>query len=122
MTCTVGPLLLTPLKMEVWGLKHTTPGVLERAGVPVCLTADGGWDTQWLPTYAGIIVRHGMSEKGALAAITIQPARVMGLQDRVGSIEVGKDADFAIFDGNPLCNLTECRMTIIDGEIVSDKR
>ncbi len=121
-TCTVGPLLLTPLKMEVWGLKQTTPGVLERAGVPVCLTADGGWDTQWLPTYAGIIVRHGMSEKGALAAITIQPARVMGLQDRVGSIEVGKDADFAIFDGNPLCNLTECRMTIIDGEIVSDKR
>ena len=121
-TCTVGPLLLTPLKMEVWGLKQTTPGVLEKAGVPVCLTADGGWDTQWLPTYAGIIVRHGMSEKGALEGITIQPARVMGVQDRVGSIEVGKDADFAIFDGNPLCNLTECRMTIIDGEIVSDKR
>lgn len=120
--CTVGPLLLTPLKMEVWGLKQTTPGVLEKAGVPVCLTADGGWDTQWLPTYAGIIVRHGMSEKSALEAITIRPARVMGLQDRVGSIEPGKDADFAIFDGNPLCNFTECRMTIIDGQVVSDKR
>lgn len=120
--CTVGPLLLTPLKMEVWGLKQTTPGVLEKAGVPVCLTADGGWDTQWLPVYAGIIVRHGMPEKGALEAITIRPARVMGVQDRVGSIEAGKDADFAVFNGNPLCNLTECLMTIIDGQVVSDKR
>ena len=120
--CTVGPLLLTPLKMEVWGLKQTTPGVLEKAGVPVCLTADGGWDTQWLPVYAGIIVRHGMSERGALEAITIRPARVMGVQDRVGSIEVGKDADLAVFNGNPLCNLTECLMTIIDGQVVSDKR
>ena len=121
-TCTVGPLLLTPLKMEVWGLKQTTPGVLEKAGVPVCLTADGGWDTQWLPTYAGIIVRNGMSEKGALEALTIRPASVMGLQDRIGSIEAGKDADFAVFNGNPLCNLTECLMTIIDGEVLSDKR
>ena len=120
--CTIGPLLLTPLKMEVWGLEQSTPGVLEKAGVPVCLTADGGWDTQWLPTHVGIIVRRGMSRAGALAAITINPARVMGLDKRVGSIEVGKDADFAIFDGDPLSNLTECRVTIIDGEIVSDKR
>ncbi len=120
--CTIGPLLLTPLKMEVWGLEQSTPGVLEKAGIPVCLTADGGWDTQWLPTHAGIIVRRGMSEEGALRAITINPAHVMGLDSRIGSIEPGKDADFAVFDGNPLSNLTECRLTIIDGEIVSDKR
>ena len=120
--CTVGPLLLVPLKMEVWGLKQTTPGVMDRAGIPVCLTADGGWDTQWLPTHAGIIVKNGMSEKSALEALTIRPARVMQLEDRIGSIEKGKDADFAIFDGNPFCNMTTCVMTIIDGETYNDKR
>ncbi|MBR0139250.1 MAG: amidohydrolase [Firmicutes bacterium] len=120
--CTIGPLLLVPLKMEVWGLKQTTPGVLEKAGVNVCLTADGANDTQWLPTYAGIVVRYGMSHEGALRALTINPAHVMELEDRIGSIEPGKDADFAIFNGDPFSNYTECLMTIIDGEVLSDKR
>lgn len=120
--CTVGPLLLVPCKMEVWGLKQTTPGVLEKAGVNVCLTADGATDTQWLPTYAGIVVRYGMSWEGALKGLTINPAHVMELDDRIGSIEVGKDADFAVFNGDPLNNFTECMITVIDGQIVSDKR
>lgn len=117
LTCVVGPLLLDPLKQEVWGLKLETPGILTDAGIKVCLTADTSGGTAWLPVEVGLLTRRGLSEEDALKGLTIYPAEVLKLDHRIGSIEPGKDADFAIFDGNPLSSLTLCQMTIIDGKV-----
>ena len=60
---------------------------------------------------------RGLTEEEALRGITIYPAQVLGLEERIGSIEPGKDADISIFDGHPLDNLTLCLMTKIDGKV-----
>ena len=65
----------------------------------------------------GLLLRRGLSELAAFNGITIYPAELLGISDRVGSIAIGKDADIAIFDGYPFSNLTMCQMTMIDGEI-----
>lgn len=117
LTCVVGPLLLDPVKQEVWGLKLETPGILTDAGIKVCLTADASSGTAWLPVEVGLLTRRGLSEEDAMKGLTIYPAEVLKLDDRIGSIEPGKDADFAVFDGNPLSSLTLCQMTIIDGKV-----
>lgn len=117
-TCVVGPLLLAPVKQEVWELKLEDAALLTEAGVKVCLTADTGSETAWLPVHAGLLTRRGMSEENILKGLTIYPAEVLNLEHRIGSLEPGKDADIAVFDGNPLSNLTLCRMTMIDGEVV----
>ena len=59
-----------------------------------------------------------MDEFDALKAITINPAKHIGVEDRVGSIKVGKDADFAIYEGSPLVSDSVCRITIIDGKVI----
>ena len=115
-TCVVGPLTMSPSKMEIWNRRLENPGILDRAGVTVCLTEDAGSDTQWLMTHIGLCIAHGLSEEAAFRGVTVNPARLLGLSDRIGSIEAGKDADLAIFDGYPFSNLTRCVMTIIDGE------
>ena len=115
--CVVGPLRLSPLKQEVWGIRMDTPGILSNAGVHVSLTADTAGKTAWLPMEVGLCMTRGLKEEEALRGITIYPAQVLGLEERIGSIEPGKDADIAIFDGHPLDNLTLCRMTMIDGKV-----
>ncbi len=117
-TCVVGPLLLAPVKQEIWELKLEDAGLLTDAGVKVCLTADTGSETAWLPVQAGLLTRRGMSEETVMKGLTIYPAEVLNLDHRIGSLEPGKDADIAVFDGNPLSNMTLCRMTMIDGQIV----
>ena len=116
--CVVGPLLLDPVKQEVWGLKLETPGILAAEGIKVCLTADTSSGTAWLPVEVGLLVRRGLSFEDAMKGLTLYPAEVLKLEKRMGSIEAGKDADLAVFDGNPLSSLTLCTMTMIDGEIV----
>jgi len=73
---------------------------------------------QYLPICAGLAVRNGLEMKDALEAITINPAKICRVDDRVGSLKVGKDADIAIYDDNPLETFTNTLYTIIDGEIV----
>lgn len=119
-TCVIGPLLLEPVKAEVWGLILENAGILAEAGVKICLTADTGSKTAWLPVEVGLLTRRGLKEETAFEAITINPARLLGIDSRVGSLEKGKDADIAIFDGHPFSSLTLCRMTMIDGVVYHD--
>ncbi len=94
------------------------PGVLAKAGVKVALCTDHPTiPVAYLAVQAALAVRDGMPEDDALRAITIVAAEVLGVADRVGSIEVGKDADLAIFSGHPFDVTTKTTMTLIDGEI-----
>lgn len=115
--CTIGPMMTGPYKEEVWNRSLTTPGKLARAGVKVCMTADNGVLTKYLPVHIGQCMAAGMPEADAFRSVTILPAQLLGMADRIGSLEVGKDADIAIFDGHPFCNFTHCTHTIIDGVV-----
>jgi 16S rRNA G966 N2-methylase RsmD len=69
-----------------------------------------------LPEETGVAMAYGLSEEMAFKALTINAAKVIKLDHRIGSLEVGKDADLAIFDGHPLSNMTRCKATMIDGK------
>ena len=116
--CTIGPYLWHPSKQEIWNMKLENPGILSESGLTISLTADTGSQTAILPATIGMLMRYGLSEQAAFEGITINPAKTLKLDHRVGSLEVGKDADIAIFDGHPFSSLSLCRMTIIDGKIV----
>lgn len=115
---TVGPLLMTRDKMELNEVSLKNPGILAKAGVKIALQVDGNSDTRWLPLHAGIAVREGMDETEALRAITINAAEILGINHRLGSLEEGKDADIAIFSGNPFSTFTVCEQTYINGNLV----
>ena len=115
-TCVVGPMRMIPGKMEVWDCTIENPALLEKAGVEFALTADAETATQWLPEETGVAMAYGLSEEMAFKALTINAAKVIKLDHRIGSLEVGKDADLAIFDGHPLSNMTRCKATMIDGK------
>ncbi|AFS77345.1 amidohydrolase [Gottschalkia acidurici 9a] len=116
----VGPSLSDRSKIELRNLTFETPGVLHNAGVKIAIMTDSPeTPVYYLPLCAGLAVKSGLDEMEALKAITINPAEILGIDERVGSIEVGKDADIVIFDGHPLRDIM-CKvlMTIIDGKIV----
>jgi len=115
----VGPGLAARNKTEVQYMDFKTAGILHRAGIKVAITTDHPVSLiQCLPLCAGIAAKEGLGVDEGLRAITINPAEICRVADRVGSIEAGKDADIAIFDGNPMEVFTNCLYTIVDGEIV----
>ncbi len=116
-TCVVGPLDMAADKLETWYTRFETPGLMEKAGINICLTQDSRSATRFLPYHVGMAIARGLSFETALRGITINPAKLLGIDDQVGSIEVGKCADLAIFDGNPFSSLTLCETTIIDGVV-----
>ena len=119
----VGPSLASRNKVEVQYLDFKTAGVLAQAGVKVALPPDPPVPLiQYLPLCAGLAAKHGLGVEEGLRAITLYPAQILGVDDRMGSIEVGKDADLAIFDGNPMEVFTHTLYTLVDGEIVFDHR
>lgn len=118
----VGPDLSCRSKIEIQNVDFKTAGILHRAGVQVAVCTDHPVSTiQSLPLCAGLAVKAGLPMEAGLAAITCNPARICGVFDRVGSLEAGKDADIAIFDGNPMEVFTKTKYTIIDGEIVYER-
>lgn len=117
----VGPDLASRNKIEVQNMAFKTAGILSRAGVKVAITTDHPVSLiQSLPLCAGLAAKSGLGKKEAMRAITINPAQICRVDNRVGSLKEGKDADIAIFDGNPMEVFTNCLYTIIDGNIVYD--
>ncbi len=116
----VGPTLGNRSKFELQNKSFDTPKILIEGGVKVAITTDSPViPLQHLSLCAGLAHKAGLDEMEALKAITINPAEIIGLDDRLGSIEVGKDADIVIFDGNPIKDVDhQTYMTIIDGKIV----
>lgn len=115
----VGPSLSERSKIELRNLTFETAGILSNSGLDVSLMTDHPViPVQYLPVCAGIAVKHGMKEEEALKSITINPAKTLGIDDRVGSIEVGKDADLVIWDNLPLRIESNVLYTIIDGKVV----
>ena len=116
----VGPSLTDRSKIELRNQTFDTPRILHEAGVKIAIMTDSPViPEQYLSLCAGLAAKSGLDEMEALKAITINPAEIVGIADRVGSIEVGKDADIVIFNGNPLKDIdSKTYMTIIDGEIV----
>ncbi len=114
----VGPSLASRSKDEVKSSDFKTPGILQKAGVLVALTTDHPVSRiQYLPLCAGLAVKEGMSQWGALRAITIDAARICRLEHRLGSLKEGKDADIVMYDGNPLEIASSVRYTLVSGEI-----
>ena len=114
-----GPLMGGASKQELRNRTVETPGILAAAGVPVTIITDAPVNMQqYLPLCAALAVREGMDPFAALQAITINAAKHIGVGDRVGSLEVGKDADIVITDGNPLSCDKVIRRVYINGETV----
>lgn len=115
----VGPTLTSASKFELRNKSWTTPGVLAAAGCQVSIITDSPVIPQeYLPLCAGLAVQAGMDPFAALQAITINPAKHAGIADRVGSLEVGKDADIVITDASPFAVSTKVKYVLIDGKIL----
>lgn len=106
-------------KLEVQYMDFKTSGILQDAGILFSITTDHPVALiQYLPLCAGLAVKHGLPMEEGLKAITINAAKICRVDDRVGSLKKGKDADIAIFSGNPLEVFTKTLYTMIDGQII----
>lgn len=120
------PVIIHPSMKRAWGemenMSFETAAKLRHAGIPVAL--QGGWE-DYVPKVrvvlyeAAIAAANGLTFEEALGTITIDAARILGIDQRVGSLKVGKDADFALYDGDPFEYTTHCVGTVIDGKVVS---
>ncbi|MBD7965363.1 amidohydrolase [Fictibacillus norfolkensis] len=118
----VGPTLTRKSKIELKNKSWETYRILSENNVEVSITTDHPYiPIQYLNVCAAIAVREGLSEKKALEGITIAPAKNLGIDDRVGSIEPGKDADLSLWTEHPFHFSATPVMTMIDGEIIYKK-
>ena len=105
-------------KIEAYDAIPYNAALMTQAGVPVCIKSDSEELIRHLNLEAAKMVKYGgVTEAQALAMITINPARELGLQQRIGSIEVGKDADLAFFNAHPFDAFARCDLALIDGEV-----
>lgn len=123
------PVFVHPPMTRAWGERENasfeTPAKLVEAGVIVAMQS--GYEsyvpkTRVVLLEAALAVANGMDFHDALDAITIDPARILGIADRVGSIEVGKDGDLALYDGDPFEYTTHCTGVLINGQLMGDER
>lgn len=108
-------------KLEAWDGIPEGPALVSSVGVPVATHSDSASHIQRLNIEAAKMVRYGMTEADALESITLDPARLLGVDAWVGSVEVGKHADLALFDKFPLDGTSRCMRTWVDGTLVYDR-
>ena len=112
----IGPLLTSRSKVELRNRSLANPGRLARAGVTIAITTDHPVvPIHFLAHEAALSVKEGLDHDAALRALTINPARIAGIDDRLGSIEPGKDADLVIWSGDPLDVLSRVERALIGG-------
>jgi imidazolonepropionase-like amidohydrolase len=118
----IGPLMTSRSKVELRNRSLANPGLLAKAGVTISITTDHPVvPIHFLVHQATLSVKHGLDRETALRALTINPARVAGIDARLGSIEVGKDGDLVIWSGDPLDMFSRVQRALIDGtEIYTD--
>ncbi|MFP5336538.1 MAG: amidohydrolase [Actinomycetes bacterium] len=115
----IGPLFTTRSKVELRGRHLRNPGLLARAGVTIAITTDHPVvPINFLVHQASLAVKEGLDRDEALRALTINPARIMGLDDRVGSLAPGKDADVVIWSGDPLDVFSRALRVFVGGREV----
>ena len=116
----VGPTMGGKSKYELLNKSFDTPATLHTAGVDLAIITDAGViQIQYLPLVAGMAAKAGLPIDEAWKAITINPATLIGIGDRVGSLEIGKDGDVVIWQADPLHEIgAESAITIIDGKVV----
>ncbi|MCW4048804.1 MAG: amidohydrolase family protein [Candidatus Bathyarchaeota archaeon] len=113
-----GPSLMGKVKWEMRELSFDTPKALFEACVKFAIQTDAlGQSISFLPICAALTVKQGVPKDDAIKAITITPAEILGVDDRVGSLEVGKDADIRILDCDPLDIMIKTETVIIDGKV-----
>src|SRR5271166_4477892 len=112
----IGPLFTSRSKVELRNRSLANPGRLAAAGVTIAITTDHPVvPINFLAHQAALSVKHGLDWDTALRALTINPARIVGVEDRLGSIEAGKDADLVIWSGDPLDVLSRVTLALMDG-------
>ncbi|MBS3818755.1 amidohydrolase [bacterium] len=117
----VGPLGVGPRRMETRNVRVNNAAALAGAGVKIAIKPDeslGVGRIRELPLIASFLVKGGLDRSQAFRAITLSAAEIMSVDDRVGSIEPGKDADLVIFDGDPLYYKSHVQRVMINGETV----
>lgn len=115
----LGPSMSTTGKAETAKKSYETAIALTKAGVLCSVITDHPVTRiELLPVCAGMVHRLGLSLVDSLRLITLNPAKILGLDEQMGSLEVGKLANITIYDGNPLSNLSHCLCTIGEGEIL----
>ena len=113
----IGPTMTDRSKPELKNMSFSTYKTLSDLGISLAIITDHPETTiEYLPLMTALAVKHGMDKFEALKAVTVNAAKNCGISDRVGTLEVGKDADFAVFDKLPYEFEAEAKMTFINGE------
>lgn len=109
-------------KMESWDAIPQNAVLVSQKGVPVAIHSDSASHIQRLNLEAAKMLRYGWTEQDALKSVTLWPAQILGVEGRVGTLEVGKDADLALYDHHPLDVYGKVARTWIDGTVVYDRK
>lgn len=118
-TAIIGPIICDPCKPELANITPKNAGILNNAGVQIAICTDHSEvPIEYLPISVGIAVKNGLDMQSALETITINAAEIAGIDDRVGSIDIGKDADFVLFDANPFEVMSSPKIVVINGIVV----
>lgn len=114
-----GPVQSIPTRRsDAYDAAYANPGIMQQAGVTVALRTNDTENSRNLPYHAGFAAAHGMGREEALKAITINAATVMGIEDQIGSIEVGKKANLFVSTGDPFETSTVILDVFIDGYLI----
>lgn len=115
----VGPIICDPCKPELANITPENAGILSKAGIKTAICTDHSEvPIEYLPLSVGIAVKNGLDRNSAVETITINAAEIAGIDDRVGSVEAGKDADFVLFDSYPFEIMSTPKAVFVNGKEV----